>query len=161
MTMLRTDLVTSPKARPSLRKYTTTPTPPIREHKDAMYHNRKRMFTFLSTSHALFDGINEVRLASADVRTKDIGTITFVMDAQRKLFALVVHVLWWANWIHAVNLHSWLSESTHIRSQMYTVRFPIGGRNTLISGRVMSSGYIPPVSSNRARLKRLSELYEK
>lgn len=43
--------------------------------------------------------------------------------------------------------------------QIYTVRFPIGGRKTLMSGRVMSSGYIPPVSSNRARRNRLSELY--
>lgn len=43
---------------------------------------------------------------------------------------------------------------------MYTVNPPIGGRKTLISGRVMSSGYIPPVSSNRARLRRLSDLWE-
>ena len=34
---------------------------------------------------------------------------------------------------------------------MYTVRPPIGGRNTLMSGRVISSGYIPPVSSNSPR----------
>ena len=35
----------------------------------------------------------------------------------------------------------------------------MGGRKTLISGRVMSSGYIPPVSSNRACLSKLSELW--
>ena len=34
----------------------------------------------------------------------------------------------------------------------------MGGRKTLISGRVMSSGYIPPVSSNRARRNKVSEL---
>lgn len=32
--------------------------------------------------------------------------------------------------------------------KQYTVRPPIGGRKTLISGRVMSSGYEPPVFSN-------------
>ena len=37
----------------------------------------------------------------------------------------------------------------------------MGGRKTLISGRVMSSGYIPPVSSKRARRSRVSELSEK
>jgi hypothetical protein len=41
---------------------------------------------------------------------------------------------------------------------MYTVKPPMGGRKTLMSGRVMSSGYIPPVSSNRARRKILSDL---
>jgi hypothetical protein len=39
------------------------------------------------------------------------------------------------------------------------VRFPIGGRKTLISGLVMSSGYMPPVSSNNALLNKVSELY--
>jgi hypothetical protein len=34
----------------------------------------------------------------------------------------------------------------------------MGGRKTLISGRVMSSGYIPPVSSNSARRNKVSEL---
>ena len=32
-----------------------------------------------------------------------------------------------------------------------------GGRKTLTSDRVMSLGYIPPVSSNKVRRKRLSE----
>lgn len=41
---------------------------------------------------------------------------------------------------------------------MYTVKLPMGGRKTLISGRVMSSGYIPPVSSNSARRNSVSEL---
>src|ERR1700712_1427254 len=36
----------------------------------------------------------------------------------------------------------------------------MGGRKTLMSGRVMSSGYIPPVSSNKARRRRLSELLD-
>jgi hypothetical protein len=44
--------------------------------------------------------------------------------------------------------------------QIYTVKFPMGGRKILISGRVMSSGYIPPVSSNSARLRKPSELRE-
>ncbi len=42
--------------------------------------------------------------------------------------------------------------------QIYTVRFPMEERNTLMSGWVMSSGYIPPVSSKSAHLSRLSEL---
>ena len=34
----------------------------------------------------------------------------------------------------------------------------MGGRKTFISGRVMSSGYIPPVSSKSARRSKPSEL---
>src|SRR5258708_34186513 len=45
-----------------------------------------------------------------------------------------------------------------INVQMYTVRPPIGGRKTLMSGRVMNSGYIPPVSSNKERRSKDSVL---
>ena len=40
------------------------------------------------------------------------------------------------------------------------MRPEIRGRKTLVSNRVMSLGYIPPVSLNKARRKRLSELIE-
>src|SRR5262249_61680363 len=39
---------------------------------------------------------------------------------------------------------------------MYTVSPPMGGKNTSRSGRVTSSGNMPPVCSNRVRRKQLS-----
>lgn len=44
--------------------------------------------------------------------------------------------------------------------QIYTVSPPIGGRNTLMSGRVINSGYMPPVSSKSARRRSDSVLQE-
>ncbi len=45
-----------------------------------------------------------------------------------------------------------LGSATLSRSpMMYTVTPPIGGKNTSKSGRVISSGNIPPVCSNKAR----------
>jgi hypothetical protein len=64
--------------------------------------------------------------------------------------------------VRAENLHSsWIRRASLTLGsdifagspKQYTVSPPIGGKKVLMSPRVMSSGYEPPVCSNRARLR--------
>lgn len=54
--------------------------------------------TTLRGSNAFFNGKDEVRLACANVRAKDVGTVAFVVHAQSQLFGHVAHVLWFADY---------------------------------------------------------------
>ena len=130
--------------------------------------------TILSSSNALFNGIRQIGFTGTDVRTEDIGTIawkndlqfartavllkyklTFIVNSKSQLFALVTHERRITDLIKSIKVR-WVIALRY--AQIYTVRLPIGGRKTLMSGRVINSGYIPPVSSNNARRSKLSDL---
>ena len=84
---------------------------------------------------------------------------TFIMNTQCQFFARVADICRVPNLQRVCQLA--MPEGKHVKEStlhIYTVRLPIGGRKTLMSGRVINSGYIPPVSSNNARRSRLSDL---
>ena len=83
---------------------------------------------------------------------------TLIMHTQSQLLGFIAHILRWTNLEQGSTTSAVNIASNKSGSQMYTVSPPIGGRKTLMSGRVMSSGYIPPVSSNSARRRSDSEL---
>jgi len=85
--------VTSPSARPSFRKYT------------GEYHvfvisfytrtvqltNNANLAT-LGSPHTLLDGEDKVRLAGANIRSKDIATVALVVNAEGEFLGLVGQV---------------------------------------------------------------------
>lgn len=84
---------------------------------------------------------------------------TFVMNTECQFFARIADIGRVSNLQRVCQLAT--SEAKHMKEttlHIYTVRFPMGGRKTLMSGRVINSGYIPPVSSNNARRSKLSDL---
>lgn len=106
--------VTSPSARPSFRKYITTPLPPFCASLTASSTPKMRYGRHVQIS---------------DPKTSDPLHSSCTRSASRQ-FGF---------------------DKFATSPKIYTVNPPIGGRKTLMSGRVMSSGNEPPVISKSVR----------